>query len=39
MLIIDKIKKHENFPDSEKKIANFLISLGEKMEEIYALDC
>lgn len=32
MLIIDKIKKYEEFPDSEKRIAEFLISLGEQME-------
>lgn len=32
MLIIDKIKKYDRFPDSEQKIADFLISLGEGME-------
>lgn len=32
MLIIDKIKKYDSLSDSEQKIAEFLISLGERME-------
>ena len=38
MLIIDKIKKYDSLSDSEQKIAEFLISLGERMREIYKMD-